>query len=100
MFIRYAQAFIFMPGGFGTMDEVFETLTLVQTGKVDKVPIVFVGKDYWKGLLDWMATTMVNEKNINPKDLNLFHITDDPKQVVKVINNFYKKKQLKPNMRL
>lgn len=101
MFIRYAQAFVFMPGGFGTMDEVFETLTLVQTNKIDKVPIVFVGCEYWKGLMDWIKGTMLDkEANINAKDLNLFTLTDDPKKVVKVINDFYKKKELKPNLRL
>lgn len=101
MFVRYAQAFVFMPGGFGTMDEIFEALTLIQTKKVDPVPVVFVGKDFWQGLIDWMRGTMLGkEKNIEEKDLHLFHVTDDPKQVVKVINSFYKKKGLKPNLRL
>ena len=100
MFIRYAQAFIFMPGGWGTMDETFEVLTLIQTNKVDKVPVIFVGQEYWKGLLDWMKDTMVREKYINPEDLKLFHVTDDPKKVVKVIDDFYKKQDLRPNMRL
>ncbi len=100
MFIRYAQAFVFMPGGFGTMDEVFEVITLIQTGKIDRVPIVFFGKDYWSGLLEWIKGTMLEEGNISAKDLDLFEITDDPEQVVKVINKFYKKKALTPNMRL
>ncbi|MCW5908188.1 MAG: TIGR00730 family Rossman fold protein [Chitinophagales bacterium] len=101
MFIRYAQGFVFMPGGFGTMDEVFEALTLIQTKKVDPVPIVFVGKDYWQGLLDWIKQTMLQkENNINPKDLHLFEITDDPARVVKIVNDFYRKKSLKPNLRL
>lgn len=101
MFIRYAQAFVFMPGGFGTMDEVFETLTLIQTKKIDRVPLIFVGKEYWNGMLEWIEKTMLtNEKYINKEDLKLFEITDDPKHVVKVINNFYKKKKLSPNMRL
>jgi len=100
MFIRYAQAFVFMPGGFGTMDEVFEVITLIQTGKIDRVPIVFFGKDYWSGLLEWIKSTMLEEGNISAKDLDLFEITDDPEQVVKVINKFYKKKALTPNMRL
>lgn len=101
MFIRYAQAFVFMPGGFGTMDEVFEVLTLIQTQKIDRVPIVFVGKEYWSGLLEWIKATMLEEAgNINAVDLNLFEITDDPEEVVKVINKFYKKKALTPNMRL
>lgn len=101
MFIRYAQAFVFMPGGFGTMDEVFETLTLIQTKKIDKVPLIFMGKEYWQGMFDWIEKTMLYaEHNINKEDLKLFDITDDPKQVVKIINTFYKKKQLKPNYRL
>ncbi len=101
MFIRYAQAFVFMPGGFGTIDEVFETLTLIQTKKIDKVPLIFMGKDYWSGLMGWIEKTMLNEEhNINKEDLKLFDVTDDPKHVVKVINAFYKKKDLKPNMRL
>lgn len=101
MFIRYAQGFVFMPGGFGTLDEVFETLTLIQTKKIDKVPVVFMGKEYWSGLLEWVTKTMLEkEHNINKDDLKLFEITDDPKQVVKIINTYYKKKDLKPNMSL
>jgi uncharacterized protein (TIGR00730 family) len=101
MFIRYAQAFIFMPGGFGTMDEMFEVMTLVQTKKVDKVPMIMVGKEYWSGMLDWMKKSMLTEEhNINAEDLKLFEVTDDPDRVVKIINSFYKKKGLKPNMRL
>ncbi|MBL0310189.1 MAG: TIGR00730 family Rossman fold protein [Bacteroidetes bacterium] len=101
MFIRYAQAFVFMPGGFGTMDEMFEALTLIQTKKVDSVPVVFVGVKYWSGLLTWMKEKMLQEENnIHAKDLKLFSITDDPKEVVKTINSYYKKKGLKPNLRL
>ena len=100
LLIKYSYAFICMPGGFGTMDEVFEVITLIQTGKIDRVPIVFFGKDYWSGLLEWIKGTMLEEGNISAKDLDLFEITDDPEQVVKVINKFYKKKALTPNMRL
>ena len=101
MFIRYAQAFIFMPGGFGTLDETFETLTLIQTKKIDKVPLIFVGKKYWSGMMGWIKTTMLEEEhNINADDLKLFEVTDEPKQVVKIINDFYKKQTLKPNYRL
>jgi uncharacterized protein (TIGR00730 family) len=92
MFIRYAQAFIFMPGGFGTMDETFEVLTLIQTKKIDRVPVIFVGKDYWKGLLEWIESTMLaKENNINAKDLKLFEITDDPERVVKIVNEHYRR---------
>lgn len=84
MFIRYAQAFVFMPGGFGTIDEVFETLTLIQTKKIDRVPLIFMGKDYWSGLMDWIEKTMLNEEhNIKKEDLKLFELTDDPKRVDK-----------------
>lgn len=98
MFTKYAQAFIYMPGGFGTMDELFEVLTLVQTGKIDHAPIILVGKSYWKGLLEWIELSMLKqEKNIHAKDLNLFHVTDHPEEVIKIIKDFYKKKPLKPN---
>ena len=98
MFTKYAQAFIYLPGGFGTMDELFEILTLVQTGKIDRAPIILVGKSYWSGLIDWIKGTMLaKEHNIHTKDLDLFHITDDPDDVVKVIKDFYKKKPLTPN---
>jgi uncharacterized protein (TIGR00730 family) len=101
MFIRYAQAFIFMPGGFGTMDEMFEVLTLIQTKKIDPVPVVFVGADYWKGMMDWIKKVMLSqENNIHTKDLKLFEITDDPKRVVKIINGFYRKQVLRPKMHL
>ncbi|HWB64793.1 MAG TPA: TIGR00730 family Rossman fold protein [Chitinophagales bacterium] len=101
MFIRYAQAFVFLPGGFGTMDEMFEALTLIQTHKVDPVPVILIGKDYWEGLFSWIKKTMLNEEhNIHEKDLDLFELTDDPKRVVKIINNFYKKRALKPKLHL
>ena len=100
MFVKYAQAFVALPGGFGTMDELFEVMTLVQTGKISKVPIILVGSDYWGGLKDWIKDTMLGmESNINPIDLDLMPITDDPAEVVKIIHDFYKEKddELKPN---
>ncbi len=97
MFIKYAQGFIVLPGGFGTMDELFESLTLIQTRKIGKFPIVMVGKDYWSGLLDWIKTVLVTEKYINPDDMKLFTIVDTSDEAVAVIDSFYSKYLLKPN---
>ena len=100
MFVKYAQGFVVLPGGFGTMDELFEVLTLIQTRKISRVPIVLYGSEYWGGLLDWIKGTMLErEKNINAKDLDLFHLTDDVEKAIKVINDFYSDTdhQLKPN---
>jgi uncharacterized protein (TIGR00730 family) len=96
MFVKYAQAFVVMPGGFGTMDELFEVLTLIQTNKITRVPIVLVGKDFWGGLTDWIVKTLLNKyKNISEKDLDLFHVTDDEEDIVNYINKFYEGKQYK-----
>ena len=89
MFVKYAQAFVVMPGGFGTIDECFEVLTLIQTDKIDPVPVILVGKDYWGGLVDWIKNTMLGHGNINAADLDLFHLTDDPDEVLGIINKFY-----------
>jgi uncharacterized protein (TIGR00730 family) len=98
MFIRYAQAVVYMPGGFGTMDELFEVLTLVQTQKIQHIPIVFFGSSYWNGLIDWMEKTMLLEaKNISAKDLKLFHVTDDTSEVVRIIEAHYANQKLTPN---
>ena len=98
IFLKYSQGFIGMPGGFGTMDELFEALTLVQTDKIAEFPVVLVGKEYWKGLIDWMKTTMLfQEHNINEKDLDLFKIVDSAAEAVKHITDFYSKYLLKPN---
>jgi len=98
MFVKYAQGFIVLPGGVGTLDELFEAITLIQTQKIGKFPIVLVGKSYWEGLLDWIKTTMLEkEKNISIEDLDLINVVDTPKQAVAIINNFYKKYTLKPN---
>ncbi len=83
MFLKYAQGFVIFPGGFGTMDELFESLTLIQTGKVRDFPVVLFGSDYWKGLMDWLVSVMEVEGNISPGDLNLIQITDDPQEVVR-----------------
>jgi len=103
MFVKYAQAFVALPGGFGTMDELFEVLTLVQTKKITPVPIVLVGKDYWAGLKQWMQQQMLEEsQNINPADLDLMPITDSPAEVVRLIDRFYEEKsgELGPNYSL
>jgi uncharacterized protein (TIGR00730 family) len=85
MFVKYAQAFVVMPGGFGTMDELFEALTLVQTGKVTSFPVILFGRDYWSGLLDWLRDTMLAQQKINEIDLDLMHVTDDIDDVVNTI---------------
>ena len=97
MFVKYSQGFIVMPGGFGTLDELFEAITLIQTNKIGKFPIVLVGRSYWEGLVDWVKEVMLKEKNISPDDLNLFHIVDDATEAVKVIDDFYSKYLLSPN---
>jgi uncharacterized protein (TIGR00730 family) len=81
MFVRYASGFVVFPGGFGTMDELWEALTLIQTGKITEFPVVLVGTDYWRGLVDWVAERMLAEGNISPGDLELFTLTDDPAEV-------------------
>lgn len=98
MFVKYAQGFVVMPGGFGTLDELFEALTLIQTKKIGRFPIVLVGKDYWEGLVDWIKDVLLKrEKNINTEDLDLFSVVDDPAEAVKVIDDFYAKYLLSPN---
>jgi uncharacterized protein (TIGR00730 family) len=98
MLVKYAQAFIFMPGGFGTLDELFEALTLIQTHKIERVPVIMVGKTYWKGLLQWMRETMLHkEHNISEEDLDLFFVSDDPEEIVQHINAFYATSHLRPN---
>lgn len=97
MFTKYAQGYIVLPGGFGTFDEFFEALTLIQTKKIGKFPIILVGKKYWKGLLDWIETTVVEEGKISKKDLHLFRLEDDPDSAVQHIVNFYNKYTLSPN---
>jgi hypothetical protein len=89
MFIKYAQAFICLPGGFGTLDELFESLTLVQTKKVTKFPVVLFGRDYWGGLYDWLKSSVVNGGKISEKDLELLHLTDDIDDAVSVVQNAY-----------
>lgn len=104
MFVKYAQGFVVLPGGFGTMDELFEVLTLIQTNKIKSVPIVLFGTKFWNGLKDWMKESMLNEENtIGADDLDLIPTTDDVSEVVKIICGFYEGEQsdwLKPNYEL
>ena len=98
MFVKYAQGFIVLPGGVGTLDELFEAITLIQTQKIGKFPIALVGKTYWEGLLDWIKEVMLErEENISIKDLDLINVVDTPVEAVEIINDFYKKYTLKPN---
>jgi len=85
MFVKYAQGFVVFPGGFGTIDELFESLTLVQTGKVTTFPIILVGTEYWSGLLDWLRSVMAMDGKISSADLDLIHLTDDPDEVVAIL---------------
>jgi uncharacterized protein (TIGR00730 family) len=98
MFIKFAQGFVVLPGGFGTFDELFEALTLIQTEKIGKFPIVLVGKKYWEGLVTWVKNVMLDEeKNISTDDMELFTVVDTADEAVKHINDFYSKYLLSPN---
>ena len=98
MFMKYSQGFIVLPGGFGTLDESFEAITLIQTGKIARFPIVFIGVDYWKGLFNWVEEKMLNaEHNVSPDDLNLYRLVDTAEEAVEHIFRFYQKYLLKPN---
>ena len=97
MFMKYAQGFVVLPGGFGTLDELFESLTLIQTNKIGKFPIVLVGERYWGGLFDWIKNVMLKEANINPEDLGLFQLVDTSEEATQLIIDFYEKYLLKPN---
>ena len=98
MFVKYSQGFVVMPGGFGTLDELFEAITLIQTKKIEKFPIILVGTDYWEGLLDWIKKTLLDKfQNISATDLDLIHLVDTEDQVIEILDGFYKKYQLSPN---
>jgi uncharacterized protein (TIGR00730 family) len=85
MFVKYATAFIVFPGGYGTLDELFEALTLIQTGKVKHFPVILFGRAYWSGLVDWLTQTVAGELKINPSDLQLFQVTDDPAEATRIV---------------
>jgi uncharacterized protein (TIGR00730 family) len=98
MFMKYAQGFVIMPGGFGTLDEFFEAITLIQTNKIARFPVVLVGKSYWKGLVDWVKEQLLRENPfISEEDLNLFSIVETGEEAVRVINDFYNKYMFRPN---
>jgi len=98
MFVKYSQGFIVMPGGFGTLDELFEALTLIQTGKIGRFPIILYGEDYWSGLLDWIKSTLLRKyESISEQDLDLFRLANSPEEAVGHIDAFYQKYMLKPN---
>ncbi len=98
MFVKYAQGFVVMPGGFGTMDELFEAITLIQTRKIGRFPIVLVDSEFWSGLLDWIRKVVLEKhKNISPEDMNLFRVVDTPEEAVEHFVRFYAKYNLSPN---
>ncbi len=90
MFVKYAHGFVVLPGGFGTLDEFFEAVTLIQTEKTKPFPVILMGKAYWSGLIEWMKKTLVSEGTISESDLELFNVTDDPAEAAEIIANFYK----------
>ncbi|MEO0582481.1 MAG: TIGR00730 family Rossman fold protein [Bacteroidota bacterium] len=98
MFVKYAQGFVVLPGGFGTLDELFEALTLIQTNKIERFPVVLVGSSFWGGLVDWIkATLLETHKNISPGDLDLFTVVDTAEEVVDYVTKFYQVNLLRPN---
>jgi uncharacterized protein (TIGR00730 family) len=97
MFVKYAQGFVVLPGGFGTLDEFFEAVTLIQTGKTTRFPVVLMGSEYWQGLIDWLRDKVLAEGNISPEDLEIFELTDDPKEAARIITEFYQENVVSPN---
>ena len=98
MFVKYSQGFVVMPGGFGTLDELFEAITLIQTHKIEKFPIILVGTEFWEGLLEWVKTTLLESfGNISAQDLDLIHLVDTEDEVVGILDSFYNGSELSPN---
>lgn len=89
MFVKYARAFVIFPGGYGTLDELFESLTLIQTQRMEKFPVILFNGEYWEGLIDWMKKSVLKAKNIDPQDLDIFKIAETPQEVIKIIRDFY-----------
>ncbi len=98
MFVKYSQGFVVMPGGFGTLDELFEAITLIQTNKIDKFPIILVGRDFWSGLIDWVRTTLLdNFQNISAGDIDIVQVVDTAEEVIEILDKFYEEYNLSPN---
>ena len=98
MFVKYSQGFVVMPGGFGTLDELFEAMTLIQTHKIERFPIIMVGTEFWKDGLDWIKNVVLEKfGNISISDLDLFHLVDTEDEVINILDDFYKKYELSPN---
>ena len=97
MFMKYSQGYIVLPGGYGTMDELFEAITLVQTHKTVRFPIVLVSREYWQGLIEWIKNKMLAEMNISSSDLDIFSLVDTADEAVEIIEKYYNKYALKPN---
>ncbi|WP_029033430.1 TIGR00730 family Rossman fold protein [Salinimicrobium terrae] len=98
MFVKYSQGFVVMPGGFGTLDELFEAITLIQTNKIDKFPIILVGRDFWGGLIDWVRSTLLdNFQNISSGDIDIIQVVDTAEEVIEILDKFYDEYNLSPN---
>ncbi|MCK0179953.1 TIGR00730 family Rossman fold protein [Flavobacteriaceae bacterium S0862] len=98
MFVKYSQGFVVMPGGFGTLDELFEAMTLIQTNKIEKFPIILVGTEFWNGIMDWVKDTLLDKfGNISATDLDLINLVDTEAEVIEILDSFYKKYELSPN---
>ena len=98
MFVRYAQAFVVMPGGFGTLDELFEAITLIQTNKIEKFPVILYGSDFWSGCIDWIREIVCKKfNNINSDEMLLFELVDSKEQIVNILKKFYNNKKYAPN---
>lgn len=98
MFVKYSQGFVVMPGGFGTLDELFEAITLIQTNKIDKFPIILVGREFWSGLIDWVRTTLLDSfQNISAGDIDILQVVDTADEVIEILDKFYEEYNLSPN---
>jgi hypothetical protein len=96
MFVRFASAYVVLPGGFGTLDELMEALTLIQTGKARKIPLILVSSDFWRGMIDWFKARLVEEKMVDPEDIDLIQLIDEPEQVVEAIFKHYESRPFGP----